>query len=119
MATQRWAIALVLFFTFLTSAAQILYKFAANQLVLTPIGLLTNGYLIGGIVLYVISAILLTIALKGGELSVLYPLIALSYVWVSLISPRLFPTDSMNTLKWVGILFIIGGVGFIGAGSQK
>jgi multidrug transporter EmrE-like cation transporter len=119
MATQKWAIALVLFFTLLTSAAQIFLKLASEKLELNLIALLTNWPLLIGGILYVISAILLIIALRGGELSVLYPLVALSYVWVSLVSPRIFPTDSMNPLKWVGIAFIIGGVGFIGAGSQK
>jgi len=119
MKTQRWAIALVLFFTLLTSAAQIMYKLAAQRLEFSLIGLLTNWPLIAGAILYVISAILMIISLRGGELSVLYPLIALSYVWVSLVSPRIFPNDSMNTLKWIGIAFIVSGVGFIGVGSQK
>lgn len=119
MKTKPWAIALVVFFTFLTSAAQILYKMAAQHLSLNFMALVTNLPLILGGILYIISAILMIIAFKGGEISVLYPIIALSYVWVSLASPSLFPQDSMNQTKWFGILFIIGGVTFIGVGSQK
>ena len=119
MKTKLWAIALVFFFTFLTSAAQILYKMAAERLVFDAIGLLTNWPLIIGGVLYIISAALMMISFKGGELSVLYPLIALSYVWVSLLSPLFFPSDSMNPLKWAGIIVILLGVSFVGVGSTK
>ncbi len=119
MATKPWAIALVIFFTFLTSAAQIMYKMAADRLTTNPAELLTNWPLLVGAVLYLISAALMMISFSGGEISVLYPIIALSYVWVSLLSPIFFPSDSMNTLKWFGIAFIIGGVASIGVGSQK
>ena len=119
MKTKPWAIALVIFFTFITSAAQILYKMAAQQLSFNFIALITNLPLILGGILYIISAVLMIIAFKGGEISVLYPIIALSYIWVSIASPRFFPQDSMNQIKWFGILFIIGGVTFIGIGSQK
>ncbi|MBS1267245.1 MAG: 4-amino-4-deoxy-L-arabinose-phosphoundecaprenol flippase subunit ArnE [Candidatus Woesearchaeota archaeon] len=119
MKTKPWAIALVIFFTFLTSVAQILYKMAALRLEFSFIGLITNWPLILGGVLYLVSAALMVISFKGGELSVLYPLIALSYVWVSLISPKVFPTDSISKLKWAGIAIIIIGVSLIGVGSQK
>lgn len=119
MKTKPWAIALVFFFTFLTSAAQILYKMAAGRLVFDLMGLLTNWPLILGGVLYIVSAILMIISFKGGELSVLYPLIALSYVWVSLLSPIFFPQDSMNPLKWGGVFVILLGVSFIGVASTK
>lgn len=119
MATKPWAIALVIFLTFITAAAQILYKMAAERLVFDVLGLLTNWPLILGGILYIISAVLMLVAFRGGELSVLYPIIALSYVWVSVLSPRFFPQDTMNPIKWLGILFIIGGVTFIGGGSQK
>lgn len=119
MKTKPWAIALVFFFTFMTSAAQILYKMAAERLVFDVIGILTNWPLILGAILYIISAILMMISFKGGELSVLYPFIALSYVWVSLASPMFFPGDSMNPLKWIGVFVILFGVSFVGVGSTK
>lgn len=119
MKTKPWAIALIIFLTLITTIAQILYKMAAQRLAPDPIALLTNWPLIIGGILYVISAALMIVAFKGGEISVLYPLIALSYVWVSIFSPKFFPQDSMNTIKWVGVLFIIGGVSFIGIGGTR
>ena len=119
MKTKPWAIFLIIGLTLITSAGQILYKMAAQRLSFSLIGLLTNWPLFAGAVVYIICAVLMLIAFKGGEVSVLYPIIALSYVWVSIISPIFFKTDSMNTLKWFGIVFIIGGVSLIGVGSQK
>ena len=111
MATKLWAIALVLLCTLMTSAAQIIYKFGIKPF---------NVYLIIlGLAIYGIAAAVLITALKGGELSVLYPIIATSYIWVSLFSSLLFPSDSMNLLKWMGVVFIILGVSFIGIGSKK
>ena len=78
--------------------------------------LITNYYLIGGVSLYAIATIVFIPALKGGELSVLYPFVALTYVWVSLLSVK-FLGEKMNLMKWFGITSIIIGVSFIGFGS--
>lgn len=118
MATKSWAICLVLSFTLLTATAQILLKIGTQNLILKPFALLTNLPLVIGVIVYFISAVLLIIALRGGELSVLYPLIATSYVWVSLASPKFFPNDFMNLEKWAGIFFILIGVSLIGLGSK-
>lgn len=111
MTTKLWAIVLVLLCTLLTSTAQIIYKFGIEPF---------NIYLILlGLIIYGIAAAILITALKGGELSVLYPLIATSYIWVSLFSPVFFPSDTMNFLKWTGIAFIMFGISFIGLGTKK
>ena len=114
MPTKLWAMGVVLFCTLLTSTAQIFYKFGAEKLELNFISLLTNYNLIIGAVMYFIGAALLIIALKFGELSVLYPIIATGYIWVSLLSPVFFPNDSMTAMKWVGIGGIFIGVSLIG-----
>ena len=118
MATKLWAALTVFFTTLLTSSAQILYKFASQNLELNLISLLTNYYLIGGILLYAVGGILLIISLRGGEVSVLYPIIAMSYVWVSILS-MYFLNETMAPLKWSGIFVIIAGIIFIGFGSKE
>ena len=110
---------MVLFCTLLTSGAQIFYKLGVKKLSLNFLSLITNYYLIFGLILYFIGAVLLIIALKGGELSVLYPIVATSYIWVSFLSPRFFPTDSMNLMKWVGVFIIVTGVSFVGIGGRN
>ena len=117
MATKLWAALLVLFTTLLTSSAQLLYKFSSATLELNIISILTNYYLIAGIVLYAIGGILIIISFRGGEVSVLYPIIATSYIWVSLLSVK-FLGEVMNAFKWLGILAIILGIASIGYGSK-
>jgi uncharacterized membrane protein len=118
MQTKLWAVLTVIFTTLLTSIGQILYKKAADQLVFTPIGLMTNIYLIVGIVVYAVAGILVIIALRGGEVSVLYPIIATSYIWVSFLSIY-FLSESMNAWKWLGISTIFLGIVMIGFGSKQ
>ena|SRR3989338_2014008 len=117
MATKLWAILLVLFCTAITTSAQIFYKLGANNLKFDLFSLVTNYNLIAGLGLYAVGATLLIIALKGGELSVLYPIIATSYIWVIFASVYFF-NEQTNLLKWLGIICIIIGVSIIDYGSK-
>ncbi len=107
---------MVLSVTLLTSSAQILYKKGAAGFSFSP-SLLSNYPLLMGLLLYFIGAGILILALRGGELSILYPLVALSYVWVSILS-MLFLGETMNAFKWGGVGMIILGMFFIGKGSS-
>lgn len=117
MKTKLWAVLTVIFTTFLTSAGQIFYKKAADNLVLTPMGLLTNYFLIAGLMVYAIGGMLIIISLRGGEVSVLYPIIATSYIWVSFLSVY-FLGETMNFWKWLGVSTIFFGIVLIGFGSK-
>ena len=79
--------------------------------------LITNTYLLAGILLYVIGGALIIVSFRGGEVSVLYPIIATSYVWVSFLSIY-FLHELMNIFKWAGIISIIAGIVFIGTGTK-
>jgi undecaprenyl phosphate-alpha-L-ara4N flippase subunit ArnE len=118
MSTKLWAALLVLFTTFLNSIAQLLYKFGSERLEFDIMSILTNFYIIGGILIYIIGGILVILALRGGEVSVLYPIIATGYIWVSLLSV-FFLDETMNIFKWIGIVSIIGGIALIGYGSKN
>ena len=105
--------------TLLGAAAQILLKTGANQLVHpTVLGIITNLSLIGGLSLYGVSTVLLVLALRDGELSLLYPVIALTYVWVTMLSFVVFH-DRANPIKLIGIAIIVLGVGVLGRGPRK
>jgi multidrug transporter EmrE-like cation transporter len=118
MRTRLWAILLMVVVTFFTSFAQILYKFGVGSLEFNFFSIITNYYLIFGIGLYIFGAVLLIFALKGGELTVLYPIIALSYILVGLMSSYFF-NESLNLFKFIGILLITLGVVSVGVGSKK
>ena len=118
MTTKSWSILLVLFTTLLTSSAQILWKKGSATLAFNIIGILTNYYIMGGLFLYIIGGALLIVSFRGGEVSVLYPIIATGYIWVSFLSIK-FLGESMNIFKSIGIAAVIAGIIFIGYGSKK
>jgi len=118
MATKLWAMGIILAATLLTSTAQLFYKFGAEKLSFDILSIITNLELIAGLILYAIGGILLILSFRGGEVSVLYPIFATSYIWVSLLSMH-FLNEVMNFFKWTGIFIIILGIVFIGLGSKK
>ena len=73
MATELWAVLLVLFQTIPGAVGPILVKKGTAHLKFNLRSLIRNYILILGFSLYGFSAILFTIALRGGELSILYP----------------------------------------------
>lgn len=108
----------VLSCTLLTSTAQLFYKYGAAKLSFDFLSLITNYELIAGMVLYAIGGILLILSFRGGEVSVLYPIIATSYIWVSFLSIY-FLGEVMNIFKWLGVFTIIAGIVLIGLGSKN
>ena len=116
MPAELWAIGLVILATLFGSFGPILLKKASAKKLSKLNSLLSNYHLFGGVFLFAIGTILFIPALKGGDLSVLYPFVSLSYVWVSFLSVK-FLGEKMNSVKWIGIAFIIIGVSFIGFGS--
>ena len=116
MATELWEIGLVVFSTIFAASAPIYIKKGTKKIKALHIKyLITNWNLIFGLGLYGISYLLVIPAFKGGDLSILYPLVSLSYIWVCLFSVK-FLNEKMNTVKWAGIALIIVGVSFIGLG---
>lgn len=118
MKTELWAIGLMVLCTAFTSVAQVFYKFGAAKLEFNIISLITNLPLITGMILYILGAFIMITAFKGGEVSVLYPIIATSYIWVSLLSIHFF-NENLNFFRWIGIFVIIAGIIFISIGSKE
>ena len=110
-------IMIVIVCTILTSLGQILFKYATKNLN-DFYSIITNIPLIAGFVSYALGAILLIIALKYGDLSMIYPFVALSFVWVTLLSIWLF-SEHVSLANWIGIAAILIGVSAIGFGSKK
>ena len=122
-AQRRFAIFLVFCVTLVNAGAQVLIKSGANglghpTLIATAIAILTTPKLFLGYSLYALSMVLLVVALRHGELSAIYPVIALTFVWVTILSATVFG-DAMNAPKLGGIALIVGGVATLGAGSGR
>lgn len=117
-ASRRKSIILVFCCTILGTLAQLLMKNGMDHFKPDPMSLLMNLPLIAGYALYGINTVMLVLALREGELSVLYPIIALTYVWVTLVA-YIHLHEPPNVYKNVGVLAIILGVIVIGRGGGE
>jgi drug/metabolite transporter (DMT)-like permease len=117
---RRRAVWLVVFCTFLVAVAQILMKSGADYAKAHPglIGIITNPVLVAGYGLYAVVTILIVVAFKDGELSVLYPILSLSYLWVTVLSFFIFH-DTLNAYKVIGVTVIMCGVAVLGRGAKQ
>jgi multidrug transporter EmrE-like cation transporter len=118
-AKRRQAVLIVLGCTLIVAVAQYLIKLGANRLahagvLATVIGIFTILPLFAGYALYGVFTVLFVYALKHGELSILYPLISLGYVWVTITAVLAFH-EAMNPLKLIGIAIIVAGVAVLGS----
>jgi len=124
--TRRQSIGLVICCTLIGAAAQVFMKIGANNLPpLGPVAIMANPWivlrnsaLLAGLTLYGFFTLMLIFALRDGELSIIYPVIALNYVWVTFLSLLLFH-ETMNPLKACGILVIVLGVVILGRGGEN
>jgi multidrug transporter EmrE-like cation transporter len=119
----KLSVALVFLCTVLGAAAQILMKNgtqgqSADGLVGLLVAIFSNRQLFLGYALYGLSTVVLVIALKYGELSILYPVIALTYVWVTALSVMIYG-EQLNPFKLLGLATVIAGVVVIGFGMRR
>jgi undecaprenyl phosphate-alpha-L-ara4N flippase subunit ArnE len=76
-----------------------------------------NGRLILGVALFLASSVLYAAGIKGGQLSVLYPMVSLGYVW-GLVWAKIFFNEPLTRQKFAGLGLILLGVFLVGLGSQ-
>jgi len=116
--TRAQSVALVFCCTILGAAAQMLMKIGLSHLSQPGVlGYITSIPLLGGYSLYGLNTVLLVFALRDGELSILYPIIALTYVWVTILSVIFFH-EILNLFKLVGIAVVVTGVAIMGRGGN-
>ena len=75
-----------------------------------------NPSLALGVALYLASSVFYGFGIKGGQLSVLYPMISLGSIW-TLMWSRLFFNEAITREKLLGLALILIGVTFVGLGS--
>jgi len=75
--------------------------------------LILNVRLLLGVTLFTASSLAYVVALRHGELSVLYPLVSLGYIWTLLWS-ALFLKEPITRSKVCGLLLIVLGIVLIG-----
>jgi drug/metabolite transporter (DMT)-like permease len=75
-----------------------------------------NTRLVLGVTLFLGSSVFYALGIRGGQLSVLYPMVSLGYIWTLLWS-RLFFNEPFTRAKFAGLGLILLGVFFVGLGS--
>ena len=109
MATESFAIGLVVIGTIIGSFGGFYLKKGSGKVSFNIWRWLTNWNLYYGAVFYVIASFFSIIALKFGDLSVLYPFASLTYIWIILFSKFLLK-ERITKWKWMGIFLILVGV---------
>lgn len=103
---------LLVFVASLLGAFGALYLKRASSNFRVSLSQVKNKSLIVGLFYYGFSTLIFLTALKFGELSIIYPLVSLTYVWVVLLS-HFKLQESLNKFKVLGVLLIVLGVSFI------
>ncbi len=116
--TSRTALLFILFSSLCAGIGQLFWKKASFSLAFTLQGIL-NPFLIAGVLFYGLATLSMILSFREGELSVLHPFLATSYLWVTLISPVYFVSESLTYFKILGVVFIFLGVSAIGIGGRK
>jgi multidrug transporter EmrE-like cation transporter len=106
-------ISLVILATLIGSVGALFFKYVSEHVHRNFLTLFKEPSLYIGVFFYGLSVPVFVFALKFGELSTLYPVAGLSYIWISLLSIK-FLKEKMNDIKWFGILLILAGVALIG-----
>ncbi|MBR1876819.1 MAG: EamA family transporter [Lachnospiraceae bacterium] len=115
-------IILMMISAFSLSVGQLLWKMADLGSMMQDAGSLSGMIaiflkILPGFVIYAIGALVMTIALGYGELSVLQPVNSMSYVFALILS-SIFLTEPITPLMVVGIVIIIAGVILMGGSSK-
>jgi drug/metabolite transporter (DMT)-like permease len=117
------SVLLVFLCTLIGAAAQVFFKLGSasmsggNAFTLI-LHVLTSPALLIGFACYGVNTLLLVLALRNRELSMTYPVISLTYVWVSILSVLIFQ-EKMNPWKVAGLCVVVCGVGVLGRGGRQ
>jgi drug/metabolite transporter (DMT)-like permease len=112
------AVLLILVSSFIGSFGAVFLKLGAEHMKGGFGRLLSNYWLLVGVVLYLLSSIfyMMGVGQPGAQLTVLYPMVSLGYIWAMLWA-RLFFGERFTLSKVGGLLMIIFGVALINFGN--
>jgi len=77
-----------------------------------------NWRLASGVAMFLISSYFFVLGIRPpGQLSVLYPMVSLGYIF-TLVWSRIFFNEPFTRAKLIGLFLIVAGVVFVGLGSN-
>jgi drug/metabolite transporter (DMT)-like permease len=117
MTTPVSSMVLICIASFIGSFGAVFLKSGAGRLHGGIRSLLFNPRLALGVALFLLSSYFFVLGLKHGELSVLYPLVSLSYIW-ALIWSKVFFKEPLTKHKFYALLLILAGIALVGIGNR-
>ena len=114
--TPLSSILLVLFASLIGSFGAVFLKLGAAHLN-RGLRYIVNWQLAFGIALFLGSSIPFVMGIRHGELSVLYPMVSLGYVW-TLFWSKLFFNEPITKAKLGALAMILAGIVCIGVGGM-
>ena len=116
MKTPLSSILLVIFASFIGSFGAVLLKSGAGRLQ-GLWSLILNWRLALGIGFFLVSSYFFVLGVRNGELTILYPMASLGYIWTMLWG-RLFFQEPFTRSKFLGLGMILSGLVFLGLGNR-
>ena len=116
MKTPLSSIVLVLVGSFFGSFGAVFLKLGAEHMKGSLARVLTNYWLGTGVAFYLLSSVFYMMGVSQGQLTVLYPMVSLGYIWAMLWA-RLFFKEPFTLAKVGGLALIIFGVSLINMGN--
>jgi drug/metabolite transporter (DMT)-like permease len=107
----------VLLGSFIGSFGAVLLKAGARHLERNLASLFKNWRLAAGVAAYILSSVFFVFGLRNGELSILYPMVSLSYIWTVFWSKAFFE-ERLTSAKFYALGLILLGVALLGMGTR-
>jgi multidrug transporter EmrE-like cation transporter len=117
MKTPVSSMLLVLLASFIGSFGAVFLKSGAERLHRQLKSLLLNWRLAAGVAFFLLSSFFFVLGVRRGELTVLYPMVALGYIWTLLWS-RLVFGEPLSRSKFLGIGLVLVGIVFLNLGNK-
>jgi len=115
--TPTSSILLVMLASFIGSFGAVFLKSGATKLKMDWRTLAYNWRLAAGVGAFLISSIFFVMGVKHGELTLLYPMGSLGYIW-TLVWSRIFFGEPFTRNKFIGLAMILVGIGCLGWGNH-
>jgi drug/metabolite transporter (DMT)-like permease len=116
MRTPLSSIFLILTSSLIGSFGAVFLKLGAEHMKGTLGSIFKNYWLGTGVCLYLLSSVFFVMGVAQGELTILYPMVSLGYIW-TIVWARLFFKEPFTMSKIGGLVMIIFGVALINYGN--
>jgi len=115
--TPTSSILLVMLASFIGSFGAVFLKSGAVKIHRNWRTLAYNWRLAAGVGAFLLSSVFFVMGVRHGELTILYPMNSLGYLW-TLVWARIFFGEPLTRSKFFGLGMILIGVAFLGLGNR-